>query len=222
MRQNYQKKYKDTLLNVIYLYGDPNEVLLKAEKMILNRGMEQSLYNMKDIYEILKLYGYKKYITFDLGLINHINYYTGAIFKGYVNSYGREVMSGGRYDTLTQRFGKFIPATGLGLNIDEIMEVIGMGEIGDMFKTDYILIYSNETRDKALSIASKLRENNFIVETELLNEISLNNSKQAREVVYISKDGLKVKNMENGAVYVCKEDRFLKHVLFNNIITPIH
>lgn len=30
---------------------------------------------------MLKLYGYEKYVSFDLGMVNHFDYYTGIIFR---------------------------------------------------------------------------------------------------------------------------------------------
>lgn len=212
--------YKKVLLSIINLYGKPEEVILKAEKLILNKEMENSINNLNKIYEVLKHYGYEKFISFDLGLINHMNYYTGAVFKMYVNSHRKEVISGGRYDTLTQKFGRYIPATGFGLNIDEIMEVISMDN--NIFKTDYILVYNDETRDDAINLASKLRDNDFIVETEFEEEKDIVKNRQAKEIVYILKDKFKVNNMENGAVYICNEDKFIEHALSKNVITPIH
>ena len=35
------------------------------------------------VVEVLKKYGTEKYVSFDLGLLNQYNYYTGVIFKGY-------------------------------------------------------------------------------------------------------------------------------------------
>ena len=74
------------------------------------------------IKEIYKKYGYEKYISVDLGLVNHIHYYTGILFKGYVSNYSKAVISRGRYDNLTKHYGNYMPATGFGLNIDELME----------------------------------------------------------------------------------------------------
>ena len=40
---------------------------------------------MKKLYDVLKFYGVEKYVSFDLGMVNRLNYYTGIIFRGYTH-----------------------------------------------------------------------------------------------------------------------------------------
>ena len=60
----------------------------------------------RHFYEVLKKYGTEKYVSFDLGLLNQYNYYTGVIFKGYTYGVGDAIVTGGRYDKLLSYFGK--------------------------------------------------------------------------------------------------------------------
>ncbi|MCX7884716.1 MAG: ATP phosphoribosyltransferase regulatory subunit [Caloramator sp.] len=216
------EKNKEVLLKLPRLYGKPIEVISKAKELVLNSYMDESIENIKQVYKIITQYGYGDFIVFDLGLVSNINYYTGAIFKGYIDGHGREVISGGRYDNLTQRFGNLIPATGFGLNVDEIMEVLSMKKMEQSFKTDYLLIYKEDMRENTLALARVLRQNNFIVETQLHDELFKDFKGKAKEVVYVLKNNFKINNIEKGVVYSCKEDKFLEHVLLNNKITPIH
>ena len=68
--------------------------------------------------------GLAKYIRFDLGLVNRINYYTGIVFLGYSEGIGEPVLTGGRYDGLTAAFGFETPATGFAININSIINHI--------------------------------------------------------------------------------------------------
>lgn len=61
---------------------------------------------LEALYEVLKKYGTEKYVSFDLGLLNQYNYYTGVIFKGYTYGVGDAIVTGGRYDKLLSYFGK--------------------------------------------------------------------------------------------------------------------
>ena len=36
------------------------------------------------------------YVRFDLGMVHQIDYYTGVVFRGYVEGAGDAVLSGGR------------------------------------------------------------------------------------------------------------------------------
>ncbi len=58
----------------------------------------------------------------DLGLVHRNEYYTGVIFRGYMEGSGDTVVSGGRYDTLLQQFGSPLPATGFGVNVDAVIK----------------------------------------------------------------------------------------------------
>ena len=60
----------------------------------------------------------------DLGMVHRNEYYTGVIFRGYVEGSGDAVVSGGRYDTLLQQFGSPLPATGFGVNVDALTKVM--------------------------------------------------------------------------------------------------
>ncbi len=57
-------------------------------------------------YECSKIRNRKIYVSFDLGLLNQYNYYTGVIFKGYTYGVGDAIVTGGRYDKLLPILGK--------------------------------------------------------------------------------------------------------------------
>lgn len=225
---NISDKLKNAILKIPYLYGAPEKVIEEAKNYICNEEMSASLDNLIEVYEILKDYGYEKFITIDLGLINHIHYYTGILFKGYVNNYGRSVLSGGRYDNLTQHYGYYMPATGFGLNIDELMEVIEMNKIGEdkVCYTDYLVLYKDEQRTDALGFASKLREKGFIVECDSAGDIVAHiknaEARNIKEVIKLSDSMVSVINIGNNENYKMKPAQFLKSVEDKEVVIPIH
>ena len=54
-------------------------------------------------------------VIFDLGLVRHLGYYTGAVFQVYDPALGVPIGSGGRYDDLLGNFGRPLPAVGFAL-----------------------------------------------------------------------------------------------------------
>ena len=94
------------------------EVFERAEGALKNTGTNVYLDELKQVYEYLSELGVRDKIAIDLGLVNKANYYTGIIFRGYIQGYGMSVLSGGRYDTLTGDFGLNLPATGFAVNIN--------------------------------------------------------------------------------------------------------
>ena len=57
-------------------------------------------------------------IRVDLDVPQDSDYYNGIIFKGYVEGYPSEVLSGGRYDKLMKKFGKPYTAAGFAVYAD--------------------------------------------------------------------------------------------------------
>ncbi len=59
-------------------------------------------------------------VIFDLGLSRSLGYYTGAIFEVYDVALGAPLGGGGRYDDLLGRFGRDLPACGIGLDVHRV------------------------------------------------------------------------------------------------------
>ncbi|SJZ43910.1 ATP phosphoribosyltransferase regulatory subunit [Garciella nitratireducens] len=208
-----KQKLKDAILSIPYLYGCPKEVLKSAEKYIFNEQMEEALKNISEICYVLTDYGYKNYIDLDLGLVNRLDYYTGIVFQGYLLNYGKEILSGGRYDHLTQQYGYERPATGFGLNIDELLKAIHKDESVPNYKccSDYLIIYPSEYRKRGLYLADRLREKRFIVETDVYTQKILSmiediQYKNIKKIIQIKEDNeieiysLNTKKMEKTTI----------------------
>jgi len=52
--------------------------------------------------------------------VHQIDYYTGVVFRGYVEGAGDAVLSGGRYDALVAAFGRPAQATGFAIDVDAV------------------------------------------------------------------------------------------------------
>lgn len=163
------EEHREILAKIPDLYGDFTQTLEEAEEYCLNDNMRNAVEDLKEIYDVLADYGYEDHISLDLGLINDLDYYTGMVFKGYVKGYGETVLSGGRYDTLTKYYGQYIPATGFGLNVDDLINAITVQEDGcdasDKY-IDYKINYKKDVRKSAIELAESLRSSGYVVELE--------------------------------------------------------
>ena len=226
---NIPNRVKDTIRKIPDLYGEPADVIENAKKIALNIEMEKAVNYLKEVYEILKDYGYGQYITVDFGLVNHMDYYTGVIFKGYVQNYGKPLLSGGRYDNLTSKYGSSLPATGFGLNIDELMEVM---EMNNMLKestcfTDFLILYSKKTREKAFSLAETLRSKGFIVESDLYEQdlkgqIQNAEFRNIKEIIQLVEENVKIVSIRNNEIRKNTVIEFLKSLESNGTVFSIH
>ena len=84
---------------------------------VTDEGAKAALGNIREILDIMERYGYLKYVSVDLGLIESIDYYTGMVFKGYTYEVGFPVFGGGRYDDVSKTFGKDMAAVGFSISL---------------------------------------------------------------------------------------------------------
>ena len=101
------------------------EVLEEAQRLA---GKNEALTYLHDLYRELEAAGYGDFLRFDLGLVHQIDYYTGVVFRGYVEGAGDAVLSGGRYDGLVAAFGRNAPATGFAIDVDAVAGCLSAGE----------------------------------------------------------------------------------------------
>ena len=114
----------DALKLLPQLFGG-KEVPQKARA--LAAGNEKALAELDRLERLmsrLEALGFAGRITYDLGLIDLIGYYTGIVFKGYVEGFGTEVLSGGRYNNLYGCFGASHPAAGFAINVDAVSDAL--------------------------------------------------------------------------------------------------
>lgn len=108
----------EVLSRLSYLFGDIS-VLDEAERLI---GNSPELSYLRSLYNGLVTAGYGEDIRFDLGLVHQIEYYTGVVFRGYIQGAGSPVLSGGRYDNLLATFGRPAPAIGFAVDVDGVVQ----------------------------------------------------------------------------------------------------
>lgn len=151
---NISKEYKEFFKELPWLFGDAN-ILTKARKYSFNDEIAEALDYLEKLSKELELFGYGENITFDLGMIPRLNYYSGIIFKGYADGIGTTVLSGGRYDNLNATFGKDRPAIGFSINLDSMLDTF---ENSIEEETKYLVIYDNKDKIQAIKKSMELRK----------------------------------------------------------------
>lgn len=123
------------------LFGEA-EVFAEAEKYMYSDELNRKLDYLRGIYEALCSMGYSGKIKVDLGLAHKKNYYTGILFRGYVEGYGLPVLSGGRYDTLLGDFGRNAAAVGFAVNVEAAAKVYLRSTEAPLVKPADVLVFS--------------------------------------------------------------------------------
>jgi len=105
-----EQKLKDSMqkafTEIPQMFGS-EEVLKKARSLTNNACALEAVSRLEEIYEIMKNYGYEKYISFDFGMLSKYQYYTGIIFQAYTYGTGEPMIKGGRYNGLMKHFATY-------------------------------------------------------------------------------------------------------------------
>ena len=95
-------------------------------------------------------------IHIDFSVVNEMDYYSGIVFKGFVEGVPTGVLSGGRYDHLMAKMGKNSGAIGFAVYLDQLERF--MTEQRD-YDVDTLILYDgNSDTDAVMAKAKALRD----------------------------------------------------------------
>ena len=158
------------------------DIIEKAKQIGIGN---ESLEYLKELYVQLEKMGLSDKIIIDLSLVNRTNYYTGIIFKGYLDGSGISVVSGGRYDLLAGEFGKDMPSTGFGIETGALASVMMTRNEVEEEIMPQIIVWGDENYiTNALEYSKTLRSKEIFCE--------MSNFSSAEETVeYAKQKGIK-------------------------------
>ncbi len=182
---------------------------------------------LRRVFDLLQLMGVGDFITFDIGVVRGLAYYTGIVFEVYDRASSlRAICGGGRYDNLLRDFGgPAITATGFGMG-DAVLEILlrEKGLLTDAMLTtrtvDYfIATVADEFRDQAIELAFQIRRAGACAEfsyksASLKKQLKQAQTLDARLTVIIGEEfrdnRLIVKNMATGDQQSMPVEEFMK------------
>ena len=210
-KQNLRSDLFEALRDVPQLFGNA-EILEKAKGLTRNSAAREALDRLATIYEIVKDYGYEKYVFFDLGLLSKFHYYTGIIFQAYTYGTGEPIVKGGRYDALLQHFGKKAPAIGFCTVMESLMNALERQKISlPIANTKTMLLYPDFLQPLAVKLANEHRSKGMDVALVCF----------ARDKVLADYEEYGRKNQFGGIVYIQKSDSVLAIDLSTGEVQPV-
>lgn len=134
------------------------EVLSYAKSLTDNPQALKAVDRLEEIYEIMKIYGYEKYISFDFGMLSKYQYYTGIIFQAFTYGTGEPLVKGGRYNDLLKHFGKEAASIGFCIVVDTLLLALSRQKIQmPQEEPVQVIFYNKSSRMDAIHEAQKLR-----------------------------------------------------------------
>ncbi|MEM5800849.1 MAG: histidine--tRNA ligase [Candidatus Aenigmatarchaeota archaeon] len=158
------------IFDFIKIDETPEKVFEKIKDLSFDEGKE-GIEELKEIVFYLKEMGTNAKIKIDLSLARGLDYYTGPIFEISAEKEIGSIAGGGRYDKLIGIFAKKeIPATGISLGIERIIEVMKKRKMVEEKKCKtkvFVATINKEILKKSLPIIQKLRENGIETDFDL-------------------------------------------------------
>jgi ATP phosphoribosyltransferase regulatory subunit len=193
--KNFPENVLQNILIIPKLFGGA-EVLKTAQAISNNPQSDNALKNIREIFDLLNAYGYSKYISIDLGMLPHLSYYSGIIFRGMTDSVGAAILEGGRYDKLSAYFGADNPSVGFSIGIKRLMTAIERTKGFNPPKTtDYAYIVLDGCEAQAFKTVQEYKskgywmERAFVAKEDELKQYC--QDKNIKRYIIISKDGVK-------------------------------
>ena len=140
---------RDKLAVLIGASGNRDNVL----SMLGTICSDDDLRELREISEMLNRSFLSDRILFDFSVVNSMNYYSGFVFRGFVDGICDGVLAGGQYDKMMKKMGRKSGAIGFALYLD-LLEQLGRESSG--FDVDILLLYDDSAGSDA--VAAKVNE----------------------------------------------------------------
>ena len=183
----------------------------KNEKVLKKIENLEGAKELKEIISYLKKMKLDSKVKIDLSLARGLDYYTGPIFEVFAEEGIGSVAGGGRYDRMIGLFLKRdVPATGISLGIERIIEVMKERKMAEEIKNKtkiFVIAVNDNVRDKVLEIVQMLRKTmtvdydlrfrNLSKQLEYVNSLGIPFAIIVGEKE-LKKNSVKIRNMKTG------------------------
>ena len=122
-------------------YKDAEEAFKAVENAFCSTAVAEALNEFKEIFGIIKAAGNQVKLTVDFSCIGGMSYYSGVVFKGYINNIPDAVLSGGQYDKLLRKMHRLAGAIGVAVYLDALEKFDRREKEYDV---DTVLIYGDD------------------------------------------------------------------------------
>ncbi len=111
------------------VYGTSSRAFARLAALCEGRGLESELAYLREVLDVLEDAGLGDKVWLDFSSTSNLNYYNGILFKGFVEGVPDSVLSGGQYDKLMRKMGRWSNAVGFAVYLD-LLDRLGDTETG--------------------------------------------------------------------------------------------
>ena len=112
---------------------------------------------LKDLLEVLRERGYAECVRMDFSVSNDLGYYSGVVFRGYLEGIPESILSGGQYDKLPRKMGRKSRAIGFAVYADLLQE---RSREDNSFDVDTLILHDGTVSLSEVNRAAKAASKN--------------------------------------------------------------
>ncbi|MDY3225429.1 MAG: ATP phosphoribosyltransferase regulatory subunit [Candidatus Faecousia sp.] len=99
------------------------EALEALRPLLTTEAEQQAMAELETLLGILRDNGYGDRVRLDFSVSNDLGYYSGVVFRGYLEGIPSSILSGGQYDKLPRKMGRKSRAIGFAIYVDLLQEL---------------------------------------------------------------------------------------------------
>ena len=139
-------------LSVIAACRGGREALEQLQGVLTTAAEQQAFRQLKGLWEILEASGCASSARLDFSVGNNMRYYSGVVFRGYLEGIPASILSGGQYDKLPRKMGRNAKAIGFAIYLGLLDNLIPQE---NAFDVDTLIFHDGTVEPKALMAAAE-------------------------------------------------------------------
>ncbi len=140
---------KAIILSFVDMYGGVSEVLSRLAPICEKIGAIKQYEEFKSLCSLLSPSENFTNMRIDFSVVNDMSYYSGIVFRGFIEGIPDGVLSGGEYTAFMKRMGKEAGAVGFAVYLD-MLDELDAGKSSE-YDVDVLVLYNEKADTGALT-----------------------------------------------------------------------
>lgn len=133
------------------------EALEALTPYLTGEAEQAAVAELNALLGMLKERGYEKAVRLDFSVSNDLGYYSGVVFRGYLEGIPTSILSGGQYDKLPRKMGRKSRAIGFAVYADLLQE---RSREDNSFDVDTLILHDGTVSLSEVNRAAKAASKN--------------------------------------------------------------
>ena len=128
------------------------EALETVKQILSTKPQLQAYGQLESLWDILEAGDWGNQIRLDFSVGSDMRYYSGVVFRGFLEGIPSSVLSGGQYDKLPRKLGRKARAIGFAVYLDKLQE---LGQSEDTLDVDTLILHDGTADAVMLTAAAE-------------------------------------------------------------------